>query len=137
MEVKVFSDESGTMADSDEGDVFLVAAYAVASSGPVTVTTRPSGIGRHDWILAELARLAAKPSVALLSPRRGFVDAWKPKFNLIASASEARRKKLGNPYAPSRGVDERNFLWSYCTQIAVARGYIGTRRSSIVRDHRH
>jgi len=101
-----------------------VAVRGNASSGPITVTTRPSDIDRHDWILAELARLAAKPSVALLSPRRGFVDAWKPKFNLIASASEARRKKLGNPYAPRRGVNERDFLWSYCTQIAVARAVV-------------
>jgi len=62
-----------------------VAVRGNASSGPITVTTRPSDIDRHDWILAELARLAAKPSVALLSPRRGFVDVGSHEYSPPAS----------------------------------------------------
>jgi hypothetical protein len=128
MRVKVFSDESGTPS-TVRGQVFLVAAYAVASPTElVSVTNRSSSQDRQGWVFSELRRLEAQPSVVLLSPRDNTADLWNPKFKVISGAAQARRTVLGNQYVSRRGLNENDFLWSYCTEMAVARAVVNVVR---------
>ena len=118
--ITVVIDESGHAPKLDTDEVFLTAAYAVASKEPPVVRPRPSNKPYHDWIVDELMHLGGKPSVVLLAPERGFRENWQPKFELMAAMGKARRDKLGNPYVPPDGLTETDYLWTFCTVRAIA-----------------